>query len=56
MARVWWVCLVLGWAGQWAGLLAFPRQVTIAAIFDQGGDRTHELAFRHAVRGINKNR
>jgi len=32
-----------------------PRHMTIAAIFDEGGDPKHELAFRHAVRGINRN-
>ena len=31
-----------------------PRQMTIAAIFDQGGDPKHELAFRHAVQDYNK--
>ena len=33
-----------------------PRQMTIAAIFDAGGDPKHELAFRHAVQSINRNR
>ena len=32
------------------------RKMTIAAVFDEGGDRKHELAFRHAVRAINRNR
>ena len=32
-----------------------PQQMTIAAVFDEGGDRKHELAFRHAVRSINRN-
>ena len=35
---------------------AMVRQMTIAAIFDQGGDRKHELAFSHAVHSINRNR
>ena len=35
---------------------AMVRQMTIAAIFDQGGDRKHELAFTHAVQSINMNR
>ena len=35
---------------------AMVGQMTIAAIFDQGGDRKHELAFRHAVQSINRNR
>ena len=35
---------------------AMVRQMTIAAIFDQGGDRKHELAFMHAVQSINRNR
>merc|ERR1712128_228427 len=35
---------------------AMPRQMTIAAVFDQGGDQKHELAFRHAVQSINRNR
>merc|ERR1712128_302144 len=30
--------------------------MTIAAIFDEGGDRKHELAFRHAVQAVNRNR
>ena len=32
------------------------RKMTIAAVFDEGGDRKHELAFSHAVRAINRNR
>jgi len=35
---------------------AAVRKMTIAAIFDEGGERAHELAFRHAVQGINRNR
>ena len=35
---------------------AMVRKMTIAAIFDEGGDRKHELAFRHAVQSINRNR
>ena len=46
------------------GRLDIPRQMTIAAIFDQegGGEEQkreslkHELAFRHAVQNINWNR
>jgi len=33
-----------------------PRQMTVAAIFDQGGDMKYELAFKHAVQMINQNR
>ena len=33
-----------------------PKQMTIAAIFDHGGDPKHELAFKHAVTGIDRNR
>merc|ERR1712128_352916 len=33
-----------------------PKQMTIAAIFDQGGDPKHELAFNNAVESINRNR
>ena len=32
------------------------RQMTIAAIFDEGGNRHHEIAFNHAVQGVNRNR
>ena len=32
------------------------RKMTIAAVFDEGGGRRHELAFRHAVQAINRNR
>ena len=35
---------------------AIPRQMTIAAVFDEGGDPKHELAFHHAVQSINRNR
>ena len=38
------------------GQQGMPKQMTIAAIFDQGGDRKHEMAFKHAVQGINRNR
>ena len=30
-----------------------PREIRIAAIFDQDGDRKHELAFQHGVERIN---
>ena len=33
-----------------------PRQMRIAAIFEAGGEPKHELAFRHAVQSINRNR
>jgi hypothetical protein len=33
-----------------------PRTMTISAIFDQGGDPKHELAFKHAVQVVNRNR
>merc|ERR1712128_27330 len=33
-----------------------PKQMTIAAIFDQGGDPKHELAFNNAVESMNRNR
>ena len=32
------------------------RKMTVAAIFDEGEDRRHELAFRHAVQAVNRNR
>ena len=35
---------------------SMPRQMTVAAIFDQGGDMKYELAFKHAVQMINQNR
>jgi len=50
-----WVALVLVMASLVTGQ-AMPRQMTIAAVFDQGGDQKHELAFRHAVQSINRNR
>lgn len=31
------------------------KQFTIAAVFDQDGDSRHEVAFRNAVQGINRN-
>ena len=32
------------------------RSMTISAIFDEGGEEIHELAFKHAVQVVNKNR
>ena len=32
------------------------KQMTVAAIFDQGSDRKYELAFLDAVESINRNR
>ena len=32
------------------------RMMTIAAVFDEGGNKQHEIAFSHAVEMINKNR
>lgn len=53
-----WAWLVVGWVCQVCevGGNQGKKHVTIAAVFDHGGDRKHELAFRHAVRGINSNR
>lgn len=31
-----------------------PRNVRIAAVFDQGGDRRHEMAFKAAINKINQ--
>ena len=33
-----------------------PREIKIAAIFDQDGDRKHELAFRYGVDRVNIDR
>ncbi len=47
-AGVWLAVAVSGQTG--------PRTMTISAIFDQGGDPKHELAFKHAVQVVNRNR
>ncbi len=31
-----------------------PNQIRIAAIFDQDGDRKHELAFKYGVERVNR--
>ena len=31
-----------------------PREIRIAAIFDQDGDRKHELAFKYGVDRVNR--
>ena len=46
-------CLALFVKSAKSGL---PNQIKIAAIFDQDGDRKHELAFRHGVDRINMER
>ena len=43
--------LVSGASGQ-----AVTRSMTISAIFDEGGDEMYELAFKHAVQVVNRNR
>jgi hypothetical protein len=48
MTAAWLVVAVAGQTG--------PRTMTISAIFDQGGDPKHELAFKHAVQVVNRNR
>ena len=45
-------CLVSGVTGQ----DSLPRSMTISAIFDEDGDEIHELAFKHAVQVVNRNR
>ena len=53
-----------GGTAAWLGLAAWlvaavagqTRTMTISAIFDQGGDPKHELAFKHAVQVVNRNR
>ena len=32
------------------------RMMTVAAIFDEGGETQHEIAFKHAVEAVNRNR
>ena len=32
------------------------RMMTVAAIFDEGGESQHEIAFKHAVEAVNRNR
>lgn len=39
-----------------AATAAAIKQMTVAAIFDEGGDRQHELAFKSAVKGVNMRR
>ena len=36
--------------------VADTRIMTVAAIFDEGGASQHELAFKHAVEAVNRNR
>ncbi len=43
------VLLPMAWA-------ALPREIRIAAIFDQFQDPKHELAFRHGIRWVNGDR
>ena len=33
-----------------------PNQIHVAAIFDQLGDRKHELAFKYGIEVVNRNR
>ena len=44
--------------GLWAFIKAsngmLPAQIRVAAIFDQDGDRKHELAFKYGVERINR--
>ena len=35
---------------------ADARIMTVAAIFDEGGESQHEIAFKHAVEAVNRNR
>ena len=35
---------------------ADTRRMTVAAIFDEGGESQHEIAFKHAVEAVNRNR
>ena len=49
------IVLALAMAGMVRGQ-NMPRQMTVAAVFDQGGDMKYELAFKHAVQMINQNR
>ena len=41
--------------GLWAFSEAMlPNQIRIAAVFDQDGDRKHELAFKYGVERVNR--
>ena len=44
-------CLALFVKSAKSGL---PNQIKIAAIFDQDGDRKHELAFKYGVERVNR--
>ena len=48
------LCLwvVLGAFAQVLSML--PQQIRVAAIFDQDGDRKHELAFKYGVERVNR--
>ena len=35
---------------------AQARRMTVAAIFDEGGEGQLEIAFKHAVEAVNRNR
>ena len=48
------IFLIIGWCGQKCVNGALPNQIRIAAVFDQGGDRKHELAFRYGVQRVNR--
>ena len=53
-----WNIFLLIWFNQWTILKTvhgdLPRQIKIAAIFEQDGDKKHKLAFTHAVNRINR--
>ena len=36
------------------GKCMLPNQIRVAAIFDQDGDRKHELAFKYGVERVNR--
>ena len=48
------LCLLLACSAFEQVWSMLPQQIRVAAIFDQDGDRKHELAFKYGVERVNR--
>ena len=53
IVHFWSLLTIIGYF-QSSVLCMLPNQINVAAIFDQDGDRKHELAFRYSIEKVNR--
>ena len=50
----WSILAIIGYFKSPLVICVLPNQINVAAIFDQLGDRKHELAFKYGIEKVNR--